>query len=325
MHWIHVGNRRINESRNQKITLLLGALVLSVCQVQAQTLECGATAIESTARWNEECIPGFPSNCQTCIGSSQGDPLQFALESNSLVTFNIQNLSRYQLDLLVTGGGENHTTYYKRLHSSLVFTLDLQPGVYTLTGDSDLFTTCGSGGPGIYSASITCQPSEGPSTNPAVVLNTLDGRFWKTGTVPEVFDAPAFSETNPGLSMEVVPGKQANTFGFWETAILMAPLASGYHRLKLDILPSGDGSGPPPDIRLRVFDATGLNQSIRSAATSGDLTLPTEVEVVFRSDGSTQWGVAVDLLSFDASKANGVIIRSFTLDRVTLSSSPEGG
>lgn len=135
----------------------------------------------------------------------------------------------------------------------------------------------------------------GPSNDPAIVTTTLNSTQWETFSVPGVFDVPVFDE-NGGLGFTVNPGGGV-TFGGWITRLDLNALPAGLIKMTTTLETTAPtATSRQPEVRVRVFAADNSQTALTVAAQAGAAVLPNNLETYFKSDGTTPFRVAFDVI-----------------------------
>ncbi len=128
----------------------------------------------------------------------------------------------------------------------------------------------------------------------------------------QLVDVDMFASPTAKFGEELVLGKSNDSggqFGYIELVDPMPPLPKGEYEIKLDteFLSSGILH---PEYRLRAFTEDGLIQKIKTLAFEYNEDTPESVTLNWKSDGSSYWNLAVDLLSFNELQSGKLEIRS---------------
>lgn len=157
-------------------------------------------------------------------------------------------------------------------------------------------------------------PVPTPSNDPAVVFANLTEQHWAPFAIPAFFRAPEFSSAD-GLGYTITTGAPA--FGWWETRESLTPLPAGLYLLTLQLATPTIVEGTrQPEVRVRLFNADNSFTAMAVTAQSGDRTVRNMVEVPFRSDGTSPFRLAVDLLVSAPDQAGGATITSIMLEPI---------
>ena len=151
-----------------------------------------------------------------------------------------------------------------------------------------------------------------PSGNPVVVIAALGPTQWTPTTVSPF--APPFFDAEDGLIIGSFANPE-NTFGFWQTSRELAALPIGRYRIRMELatLPATEGARRP-ELRVRLFNADNTLSRFALLANPipGD-TAPTFLNVLWESDGTTPWRIALDLLSFQPDIQGGYRITAISV------------
>ncbi|MCB2155327.1 VCBS repeat-containing protein [bacterium] len=221
------------------------------------------------------------------------------------------------IDTVLFRGSAERSANLQRTFSVPILAGEPADGPYTLyvadllTGDVGTLNSWGLAANVETTTCLSGTPAPTPTTpsnDPAIVLANLNSTQWQTGSL-SLFTAPDFSESAEGLGLSIASNPDG-TFGAWYTREPLDPLPAGRYLIRAHIAESAHvDSRRHPEVRLRVYHATN-ERSVMSVApeiVSGQ-GLSDVVEVIWQSDGISQWRVALDLLSFASDLEGGFTV-----------------
>jgi hypothetical protein len=144
-----------------------------------------------------------------------------------------------------------------------------------------------------------------PTANADDALDSLDLTNWESGSAAP-YTAPDFTTPAGELGL-AIPNGGSEVFGFWQTRSTLAPVPAGTYILKVHVAWDAAESATVPDVRVRVFEADNAANHMTHTVdrTALGKELPSVIDTVWTSDGSSEWRVAIDLLSFVDGQAGG--------------------